>query len=72
MCLQVPGRFNAAEMMDNSRYWNWNEKPIPLQAEDLTPEQIQFQVCAKQPNAIPCYSHKSSVSSSDKYSVNVH
>ncbi|KAK9915814.1 hypothetical protein WJX75_004378 [Coccomyxa subellipsoidea] len=39
----VLGRFNAAEMMDNRRYWNWNDNPIPLQAEDLTPEQIQFQ-----------------------------
>ena len=44
LCLQVLGRFNAAEKMDNSRFWNWNESPIPLLAEDLTPETIQFQV----------------------------
>ncbi len=43
------GRFNAAERMDNSRFWNWNESPIPLQAEDLTPETIQFQVPACHP-----------------------
>ncbi|MCC7123222.1 MAG: hypothetical protein IT178_00120 [Acidobacteria bacterium] len=31
----VLGRFNAAEKLDLSRFWNWQDSPIPIQAPDI-------------------------------------
>jgi hypothetical protein len=31
----VLGRFNAAEKLDMSRFWNWQDSPIPIQAPDI-------------------------------------
>lgn len=31
----VLGRFNSAEKLDVTRFWNWQDSPIPLQAPDI-------------------------------------
>jgi hypothetical protein len=31
----VLGRFNSAEKLDMSRFWNWQDSPIPIQAPDI-------------------------------------
>src|SRR5690606_9198311 len=31
----VLGRFNASEKLDITRYWNWQDSPIPHQAPDI-------------------------------------
>ena len=31
----VLGRFNAAEKLDITRFWNWQDSPIPLQAPEI-------------------------------------
>jgi hypothetical protein len=31
----VLGRFNAAEKLDMSRFWNWQDSPIPIHAPDI-------------------------------------
>ena len=35
----VLGRFNAAEKLDMTRFWNWQDSPIPNQAPDIAPVQ---------------------------------
>ncbi|MEO0535909.1 MAG: hypothetical protein AAF215_18800 [Cyanobacteria bacterium P01_A01_bin.123] len=35
----VLGRFNASEKLDVTRFWNWQESPIPIQAPDIAPIQ---------------------------------
>jgi hypothetical protein len=35
----VLGRFNAAEKMDLTRFWNWQDSPIPITAPDIAPLQ---------------------------------
>lgn len=31
----VLGRFNSAEKLDLTRFWNWQDSPIPIQAPDI-------------------------------------
>jgi len=31
----VLGRFNSAEKLDITRFWNWEDSPIPIQAPDI-------------------------------------
>lgn len=31
----VLGRFNSAEKLDITRFWNWQDSPIPIQAPDI-------------------------------------
>jgi len=33
----VLGRFNASEKLDITRFWDWQESPIPHQAPDISP-----------------------------------
>ena len=33
----VLGRFNAAEKMDLTRFWNWQDSPIPIVAPEIAP-----------------------------------
>jgi hypothetical protein len=33
----VLGRFNAAEKMDLTRFWNWQDSPIPITAPEIAP-----------------------------------
>jgi hypothetical protein len=35
----VLGRYNAAEKVDLTRFWNWQDSPIPLAAPDIAPVQ---------------------------------
>ena len=35
----VLGRFNASEKLDITRFWNWQESPIPIQAPNISPIQ---------------------------------
>ena len=35
----VQGRANAAEKLDISRFWNWQESPIPIVAPEIAPVQ---------------------------------
>ena len=64
----VIGRFNSAEELDITRFWNWQDSPIPLvaseiapvqagsrsQAEDLLPGQLSAPVVnIQQPTALP-------------------
>jgi hypothetical protein len=35
----VLGRFNSAEKLDITRFWNWQDSPIPIQAPDIAPVQ---------------------------------
>jgi Uncharacterized conserved protein len=35
----VLGRFNSAEKLDITRFWNWQDSPIPIQAPDIAPIQ---------------------------------
>jgi hypothetical protein len=35
----VLGRFNSAEKLDMTRFWNWQDSPIPLAAPDIAPLQ---------------------------------
>ena len=35
----VLGRFNAAEKMDLTRFWNWQDSPIPITAPEIAPLQ---------------------------------
>jgi hypothetical protein len=35
----VLGRFNSAEKLDITRFWNWQDSPIPIQAPDIAPLQ---------------------------------
>jgi len=35
----VLGRFNSAEKLDITRFWNWQDSPIPTQAPDIAPIQ---------------------------------
>lgn len=35
----VLGRFNASEKIDMTRFWNWQDSPIPLLASDIAPLQ---------------------------------
>jgi hypothetical protein len=30
----VLGRFNSAEKLDITRFWNWQDSPIPIQPSD--------------------------------------
>ncbi|WP_437550829.1 hypothetical protein WME97_07945 [Sorangium sp. So ce367] len=36
----VLGRFNCAEKLDITRFWNWQDSPIPVQAPEIAPVQI--------------------------------
>ena len=36
----VLGRFNAAEKLDLTRFWNWQDSPIPLQPTEIAPIQM--------------------------------
>lgn len=36
----VPGRYNAAEKLDLTRFWNWQDSPIPIQAPEIAPVQL--------------------------------
>ncbi|MCA9528407.1 MAG: hypothetical protein KC549_19115, partial [Myxococcales bacterium] len=36
----VLGRFNAAEKVDLTRFWNWQESPIPIKPSDIGPIQM--------------------------------
>lgn len=64
----VLGRFNSAEKLDLSRFWNWQDSPIPItapdiaavqagsraQPEDITPGQLSQPVLNIQaPTALP-------------------
>ncbi|MEZ4674861.1 MAG: hypothetical protein R2932_11535 [Caldilineaceae bacterium] len=33
----VLGRYNAAEKLDMTRFWNWQDSPIPLSAPEIAP-----------------------------------
>lgn len=33
----VLGRFNSAERLDITRFWDWADSPIPIQAPDISP-----------------------------------
>src|SRR5262249_46159399 len=35
----VLGRFNCAEKLDITRFWNWQDSPIPIQPSDIAPIQ---------------------------------
>ncbi len=35
----VLGRFNAAEKLDITRFWNWQDSPIPITAPEIAPLQ---------------------------------
>jgi hypothetical protein len=35
----VLGRYNAAEKMDLTRFWNWQDSPIPISAPEIAPLQ---------------------------------
>ncbi|HEX6226819.1 MAG TPA: hypothetical protein VFZ52_20515 [Chryseolinea sp.] len=35
----VLGRYNSAEKLDMTRFWNWQDSPIPLVASDIAPIQ---------------------------------
>ena len=35
----VLGRYNAAEKVDLTRFWNWQDSPIPIAAPDIAPVQ---------------------------------
>jgi len=45
----VLGRFNSAEKLDISRFWNWQDSPIPLQPSEIAPLQAASRA---QPEAI--------------------
>ena len=47
----VLGRSNGAEKLDISRFWNWQDSPIPLQAPDITA--IQAGSRARDDNTTP-------------------
>lgn len=36
----VLGRYNSAEKLDMTRFWNWQDSPIPIQAPDIAPVQM--------------------------------
>jgi hypothetical protein len=36
----VLGRFNSAEKLDMTRFWNWQDSPIPIQAPEIAPVQL--------------------------------
>lgn len=47
----IQGRANSAEKLDISRFWNWQDSPIPNQAPDIAP--IQSGSRATDPNVHP-------------------
>jgi hypothetical protein len=36
----VLGRFNSAEKLDVTRFWNWQDSPLPIQAPEIAPIQM--------------------------------
>lgn len=44
----VLGRFNAAEKLDLSRFWNWQDSPIPILPPDIKP--VETGSRARDPN----------------------
>jgi len=36
----VLGRYNSAEKLDITRFWNWQDSPIPIQAPEIAPIQM--------------------------------
>jgi hypothetical protein len=36
----VLGRYNAAEKLDVTRFWNWQDSPIPFAAPDIAPVEV--------------------------------
>lgn len=47
----VQGRANAAEVLDITRFWNWEDSPIPITPPDLAP--IQAGSRSRSPNVLP-------------------
>ena len=45
----VLGRFNSAEKLDVTRFWNWQDSPIPITAPEIAPLQAKTPT-ADQPN----------------------
>lgn len=42
----VLGRFNSAERVDNERFWNWQDSPIPLTATEIAPVELSTRATA--------------------------
>ena len=36
----VLGRYNAAEKLDMTRFWNWQDSPIPIAAPEIAPVEV--------------------------------
>jgi len=47
----VLGRFNSAEKLDITRFWNWQDSPIPITAPDIAALQAGQQDTVEQPQA---------------------
>jgi hypothetical protein len=45
----VLGRFNSAEKLDITRFWNWQDSPIPITAPEIAAIQAGQHVAAVQP-----------------------
>ncbi len=45
----VQGRFNAAEKLDLTRFWNWQDSPIPLVPSEIAPLQAGIRTGASAP-----------------------
>jgi hypothetical protein len=43
----VLGRFNSAEKLDITRFWNWQDSPIPIQAPDIAPVKADSRATAE-------------------------
>jgi hypothetical protein len=49
----VLGRYNSAEKLDVSRFWNWQDSPIPLQASDIAAIQTGTRATTEELKAAP-------------------
>ena len=49
----VLGRFNAAEKLDMTRFWNWQDSPIPLQPTEIAAIQTGTRAAAEDLKAGP-------------------
>lgn len=49
----VQGRFNSAEKLDLSRFWNWQDSPIPLTPTEIAPLQAGQHQTAQTPTINP-------------------
>ena len=43
----VLGRYNSAEKLDLTRFWNWQDSPIPVNAPDIAPVQAGQHVASQ-------------------------